>query len=455
MPGPGARCSRSRTATWQGAGLIEPNDPDRLARPFATFARRIARGSLSLASVCLAALLASCASLPGPLGARSRDCVPRFDFEGGWLGGDAVYSVPVPGGEARHETIWLFGDSFVGAPDARERAGSAIIHNSVARSRCDAQGRFEVEYAWKRDAQGRPASVFEAMRTPNSAWPFDGFFLGGRLYVPLLEVRQKAQSDALGMAFEIRGTSLARVENPSDPVEHWRVEMRPLGRRETKIVSTAVRVESGFLHLLAAPDRGDGTHPRFLVRIALSAIEDWPADLEARAETFDDLGHWVPGIQPARGRLLMRDNAPEMSVDRDAESGLYFAVYSSPLQTDDDGTPSQAPELDAGSIFVRTAPALTGPWSERRRLHVMSEVLERSDTPSPERRYCYAGKAHAEHSPPGVLVATYVCNLMPGPDDDGWTMLKTLVDRTDLYRPRVVVHPWPLADALPARESAP
>jgi hypothetical protein len=30
-------------------------------------------------------------------------------------------------------------------------------------------------------------------------------------------------------------------------------------------------------------------------------------------------------------------------------------------------------------------------------------------------------------------------------------MLKILQDRTDLYRPRVVLHPWPLGDGAPAQ----
>ncbi|MBW1688033.1 MAG: hypothetical protein JRS35_23595, partial [Deltaproteobacteria bacterium] len=74
---------------------------------------------------CLAALLAACAGLPGA-GSDPERCWPSFPYRDGWLGGDAAYSIPL----SRSETLWLFGDTFVGAPGQEDRQGAAFVHNS-------------------------------------------------------------------------------------------------------------------------------------------------------------------------------------------------------------------------------------------------------------------------------------------------------------------------------------
>lgn len=412
--------------------------------------RHAARLALGVAA---AVALAGCAAIPGPLGSGPRTCLPHFAYAEGWLGGDAVYSIPVPTGTSRHETIWVFGDTYVGAPGARTREGAALVHNSVARSRCENDGRFDVEYAWREDASGAPAAIFEAERERHYLWPFDGFFLGDQLHVLLLEVRSDTPRGPFGLPIRITRTLVARVENPDDPPVYWRVELRALTRDGEPLLTPGLYVERGYVHMLATPNTDDGVHPRFLVRLPLEALERWPDDLRGALETFSNRGAWERGLHAGNARVLMRDNATELSVDRLGQTGRYFAVYGAPAQTADDGAPSATPAIDGGSIFVRTAVSLTGPWSERRRLYVMPEALE-PDTGGAGRRICYAAKAHAEHSPEGVLAMTYVCNLAPGPGGDVWETLEEMQTRMDVYRPRVVTHPWPLLEAFaPASEA--
>ena len=48
-------------------------------------------------------------------------------YGGGWTGGDATYSIPLPDGRI----LWLFGDSFMGTVNAdRSRAGSPFMRNA-------------------------------------------------------------------------------------------------------------------------------------------------------------------------------------------------------------------------------------------------------------------------------------------------------------------------------------
>src|SRR5262245_33415350 len=95
--------------------------------PMRRDALRIARtAALALAAWSAAA----CASAPAAAPAPAPVCWPSFPYQQGWLGGDGAYSVPL--GPSR--TLWLFGDTFVGGPEQRDRAGAQFVHNSIALS---------------------------------------------------------------------------------------------------------------------------------------------------------------------------------------------------------------------------------------------------------------------------------------------------------------------------------
>ncbi len=412
--------------------------------PFARAAWR----RLALAWASVAILATGCAAIPGPLGTGERTCIPDFQYAEGWLGGDGVFSIPVPTGQDDHETIWLFGDTYVGAPGARDRDGAALIHNSVGVSRCRSDDAFEIEYSWRADDADRPAAVFTTDRARHFVWPFDGFFLGERLYVVLVEVRPSSTRGPLGLPFVVTRTLLARVENPDAPPAYWRVEQRALTSDGQPVLSGGVYVERGWVHMMATPSPETIEQPRFLVRLPVEGIEDWSDDIATRLETFTHRGGWEPGLHAENARILLPDSASEMTIDRIGDTGLYFVVYGSPTQTSGSGTASDTPRLDANSIFVRTATSLTGPWSKRQRLYLMPEAFEPPRDARRGRRFCYASKAHAALSPEGILLMTYVCNLAPGTDGDMWATLDVMKTRMDLYRPRVVAHPWPLHGAF-------
>ncbi len=94
------------------------------------------------------ALIAGCASTPGPAG--QSHCMPAFPYQDGWLGADSAYSVPL----SERETLWLFGDTFVGEPGQPDRRGARFIHNSIARSHCDERGSWSIRYHWGQGLEG-------------------------------------------------------------------------------------------------------------------------------------------------------------------------------------------------------------------------------------------------------------------------------------------------------------
>jgi len=347
-------------------------------------------------------------SLRGRVAERpSPACRPRFPLEQGWLGGDAVYSVPLPDVSGERPTLWLFGDSFVGAPGARDRRGAAFVHNTVARSRCRADGRFEIDYFWREAEDGSPRAIFEADGAGRFFWPFDGVVFEGALYVTLVAVSSVDRARDGGLPFEILGVDLARIANPEDDPRQWSIETRTLSRTSGRVPAGAMLVEQGFLHLFGFLEREGGRRPRFLARLPLDALRRFDAMLPEALEIFGADDRWVPNVEAVEPRILMDDDATEMSVAREPGGARLRAVYSFPYQggAGIEGEPSAA-------VYTRMAERPEGPWSPPRVLFVVPELWEgRAGSVDPARR-CYAAKAHPTFGAIERVVVTYACNLL-------------------------------------------
>lgn len=382
----------------------------------------------------LALGLGGCAGFGGPGAQGQWACWPRFPYQQGWLGGDGAYSVAL----SPTRSVWLFGDTFVGRPEARDRVGAALVHNAVGVSECRG-GRFAIEYAWRRGADGAPRAFLER---PGDGWwwLFGGFVHGGALYVGLLEVERSAPRGPLGIPFAYGGSALARVANPGDPPARWRVELLPLVRGAVAHPVSAFAVAPPHLYLFGFLDLPDGRHPRILARLPLAALTARAPDPGRALETWTDAG-WAAGWRPEAARIVMDDNASEMSVRHDPESGAWVALYNFP---DLSGAFPQTRPSDA--VVVRTAPAPEGPWSPPRPVFRIPELAPGAGDPH---LGCYAAKEQPQFSRPGSLTFTYVCNLFAGADADPFAVLGRLQRSMDLYRPRAatVTLPEPLPGA--------
>lgn len=377
-------------------------------------------------------------NLPAP------PCLPRFPLAQGWLGADAVYSVSlsalagrggIPDAEAR-PTLWLFGDSFVGAPDATSRRGSTFIHNSIARSRCRKDGFFEIEYAWGQDAQGRPRAVFRTGEQDLYWWPFGGFVFEEALYVVLVRVVPKPENP---MPFETVGVDLARVSNPAAHPRDWRIAVRPLARDATAFPAGAVWREGGSVFFFGHLRQGASGRPRFLTRLSTTALRRFDDNLQDELETLSDEGKWIPGLVPDRAGILMSDGATEMSIAREPDGRRLRAVYSFPYQP---AGSSRGPHSNL--IQTRTAPRPEGPWSEPRTLFVIPDLRrDTADGYDPD-KLCYAAKAHPDFRTSDRIVVTYVCNLIGDASGDREERTRRLLDNLEIYRPKVVSWPRPL-----------
>jgi hypothetical protein len=354
------------------------------------------------ALVAIALSVAACTD-PGQGGPASGERI--FHADPRWLGGDAAISVPL----SKDRILWLFGDSFVDPEAPYRRSEAAFPRNTVAIQKGADPRRSAMAFAW-RSENGAPASFF-AEDGKAWFWPAGGVRLAGGTLALFLH-RVLATNAAAPLGFETQGYAVVLVENPDDAPAGWRMR----------------RIDGPPVPFDALPGAAvrDGTYVAALaVRAADHAgtfVRFREADLArgelGRAEWWAGRQGWqtASGLGPKGPAFVLPDAGAEASLHWNGCAFVHVASRG----------------FGASDIVLRTAPELTGPWSEARVLARPGE----SDRPSP---FVYAGKAHPElHvAGSGRLVLTYVASSFR-PDD-----LLTADGQRALYWPRIAEGPAP------------
>ncbi len=382
-------------------------------------------------------------------------CEPNFQEAPGWHGGDAAYSVRLPG-DGAPRTLWLFGDSFVDRPRKPGQRSFPFIHNSVGISRCEDGGLWSFEPYWQAAGTPSPSAFFRP--SPNAEWVkkasrhtdespyywlFSGFVIDDALYVGLLRVVSAPPRGPLRLPFRLAGMDLAQIANPTAPPSEWEIEILRLSDDETLLPGAAFVVNDDYVYAFSFFDRDDGHAPRGLTRFSAKALREDPTSVANTFETLDRDGNWAGGILPERAKILFPGDATEMSVHHDSHQGRWLAVDASPL-------PANGPKGLGNSIRLRHAKHLTGPWSDPIPIYTIPETIPNSKGEVDPNLACYAAKAHPHLSNPGELVVTYVCNLFARKEGEEWQTLRRLAASPALYQPKAVhiVIP-PLDDPAP------
>ena len=328
-----------------------------------------------------------------------------FHADPRWLGGDAAISVPL----SQERTLWLFGDSFVDETAPYSRTGAAFVHNTIAIETGSDPRQAQMRFTWRHDARGAAAPFFN---DPKGYWywPRGGIRLGRGEVIVFLH---KIKPTKTGLRFASAGFAVARISNADEDAEHWRVEIKdqPTLRFDALPGSAAVAGEA-FVTVLATKQAG--THAGAFVRYPLPAFAR--GDLSQAAWWLGERKGWLPTkrVRKSGPAFVIDDAGAEASIHWDVrlQAFVHVASYG----------------FGAATIGVRTAPALTGPWSPARMAYRPPE----SDAPRP---FVYAGKAHPELTgAPGLLV-TYVANAFEP------QALMTPEGERDLYWPRFVAIP--------------
>ncbi|MFM8223418.1 MAG: DUF4185 domain-containing protein [Planctomycetaceae bacterium] len=357
---------------------------------------------LWLAVLCAGDLAPGAEPPPAPLSVRSVRPAPEierlFDSREGWIGADAIYSIPLPD----QSWLWVFGDTLVGTIRDGRRHDLRMVNNSFARQRGFGP-EARVELLLHRDPQGQPASFLKPANQPGYFWIWDGLVENGRLY--LLATRLTSPGTITAFDWTLLDQSLLVVDNPLAPPAQWRTRQvqLPCGEftpdYEALWGLEVLRTDSAVLVFGTARDRpGD---PRRLVAARVDPNQiDQPAEWQ-----FWSRQGWQ--AQPRQAAALATDVGTEGSLTWLPKRQRWVYVYSPPLDP---------------RIQMRTAQTPLGPWSEPVTVHTCPEPQGNP------RVFSYAAKARQVPGRDDELLVSYATNSLE--------MLPDVTANSQLYQPR-------------------
>jgi hypothetical protein len=333
--------------------------------------------------------------------------LPEFNYTHGWLGADDAYSIPL----SSTESLWLFGDTFVGSSETTLRnQAKTMVHNSVGISKCKHGKNCSMRYFWRDPNSPKPRSFFDT-GTELYYWPLDGFLAGRTLYLALLAVRNKPGAnlgDAFG--FEIVGTKLATIDNVQIPPEKWHVGIQDL--TDTHLWPGVSMVPDGK-YVIWYTQVSEGEGRGFMTEMRLP--RDKMAKPSGNWEYLNKDSHWVAGLPSKDAMHVIDQPISEMSVRYHPSLKKWLAL-------------SPGPDFPSPWAVVRSADSPIGPWSSPQKIYEFPEM--KRDNPGYDKdTFCYAVKEHVEFTESKIAL-TYACNSM--------VLSKTMANM-NIYHPRAVI----------------
>ena len=414
---------------------------------------------ISLGALAAAMLLSDPCLVPALADELLTETVPdpgwdaAFDRSEGWIGGDAIYSTPLPGGDV----LWLFADTYIGRVlDRRRQPGVRIVNNTLGRQTraagrpvyaaprpedlsflWDSSGGPEQPRAWIRPA-GAPADgpgaetapwfwVADALVAPG---PGNADTATGRLLVFLWRM---VRTEAKVMGFRNAGCDLAIVDDPRADWTTWQPRQLSISHGVSAATGDAPRrVEVVWgSEVLLAPKSTE--HPYMLIYGYRQPLQGSMEMVLARAPAaqveqmdtwqFRGASGWSTKLDDAVALADRMTTEFSISAVETADGPRYAMVQCEPLLGD--------------HILTRTSATPFGPWS------APAAVCQVPDLDRAKKHITYAAKAHPEVSRPGELLVSYVVNSL----DFGES-----ATNAEIYRPRFVRVPvsrLPRAPALP------
>jgi len=321
----------------------------------------------------------------------------------GWLGSDDGESIVL----SRKKILWLFGDTFIGLLSNGVRvAGAPMIHSTIGIQEREKLPPDCMTFYWKQE-NGKPASFFpHQTSTPGDYyWVTKGVLLKGELFLFGWCISGNAEG-LLG--WKEAGSALIRVPNPLEPPERWVQKVYPLKLGEGASFHSALVVQPPYLYLYGI------VNPR---RTALARIR---IDDLVHGKLTEAYEYWVRSPEGARWGKEAKNCVPqflpvnsECSVHYERAWKLYTCFTYDVMK----------PE-----IYLTTAKALTGPWTDPEPVYRVPE----------HRRFSfpvmsYAVRQHPELSTrTGEVLLTYATNI-PNSERELFT-----VEGKDVYVHRFV-----------------
>ncbi len=295
-----------------------------------------------------------------------------------WLGGDGAYSVDLGG----YRVLWLFGDSFIDPGITRDRTNATVVRNSLAVQHGTDPSTASITFYW--GVKDHIPSSFFGDGEAQWFWPGGGALLEDELIIFLMKI-QRSDNE---LGFEAAGFSAVLIDNPDSAPPDWNVTWLAVPQVDPDIVigSASVLAVEGYLYAFGA----DGTaHDAYLVRWKISDV------LKGELMHME----WWEGSQ---NRWVRHDKLAGRPAPVFSRAQMEFTVHYEPsrrcfLQV-------QTMSLTDPCLSYRTAPQITGPWSDPKPFY---DPPEKKDSTL----LIYAGKAHRGLTG-ADLVFTYAVNSM-------------------------------------------
>lgn len=278
-------------------------------------------------------------------------CLPTFPFKDGWFGADGDVSVPINA----TTTLFIFSDTWVGRKNQQSRMepGMNMVSNSVAVETCLPEGKTDVKYFWKNKYSDNPKPIFESFTSRYRYWVPGAFMLNGTLYVLLEKVgpRTGAAPDEL-FNFSLLGYTLAKISNPEAAPDNWETEYIPFPEFGNPSMGLGAPVLSGG-HLYFFVSRNDKA--QVLVRKRIDFIDDPKKPFEYFARNKQ----WKEGLDTNDMDTVI-NGFRNTTVNYHPDMNQWVMICDIKFMDN--------------KIKMRTAPELTGPWSDETAIYEIPEV---------------------------------------------------------------------------------
>jgi hypothetical protein len=211
-----------------------------------------------------------------------------FYHEDGWTGSDIAFSLPLLDGRV----LWLFGDSWIGKIREGRHTDSAMVNNTIGiqEGLDPATARLEFFHGEK---DGTPAAFIRPDDGIGVFWLSHGGIQTDRgLYLFMSQIVSRP-GDSSVWNFRAIGIVMAKVTNPLDDPNRWRIEQiqvpwaqfEPAGNE--KVFGMPLLRKGNVVYLYGLEvDRVDGDRYLLVGRANVDSLEDF-----STWEFYTD-GHW-------------------------------------------------------------------------------------------------------------------------------------------------------------------
>jgi hypothetical protein len=334
-------------------------------------------------------------------------CHPAFPLKDGWLGGDGTVSVPI----SPTSTLFIFSDTWVGHEKqySRMEEGMKMVSNSAAIVTCLPDGESKTEYFWNNKYSENPEPLFKTYTTRYIYWVPDAFMFHGTLYVLLEKVGPKPGTlPTENFNFLLMGYTLARIDNPADTPDKWNITYIPLPdfRNPTLAIGAHAKLENHIYFFINLHDQAQA-----LVRKQYDLLDNTEIPFEYYA--LDKT--WKEGLN-IHDMDTVVNGFRSTTVNYHTEMKQWVMICDIKFMQN--------------KIKMRTAPALTGPWSEETEIYEIPEVTPGSSSYN-ESNFCYLPRECIQNYDPGrqMMLLTYDINNQN---------ISDIIANPGIYTPKVI-----------------